>query len=295
MSNSTDSNILFGRKSIVELFAGSIAGVVADAITHPADTIRARLQVQKNQTGTLEAFALTINKDGWKALYRGFPIVATFTVPAHGFYFFGYEVSKRALRKDLPNDKKPASVHFLSGIVAELCGALLWTPMDVVKQRLQVQGTIIQCYKYNGSIDAIKTIFREEGINGLYRGFGAGLLLYGPFVGMYFVFYEQAKIFTKKHTNYQTLPMWMTLFCGASASACAAAITTPLDVVKTRIQVQKKNSNAEYNGMISGLRNALRHEGRYIFTKGLLARVLWVAPGSAITMAVYEKIKYNLY
>jgi hypothetical protein len=61
--------------------------------------------------------------------------------------------------------------------------------VDVVKERLQVQSNRPE-RQYAGSLDALKTIVREEGVRGLYKGYTATVFSYGPFSAIYFPLYE---------------------------------------------------------------------------------------------------------
>jgi hypothetical protein len=65
----------------------------------------------------------------------------------------------------------------------------------------------------------------------------------------------------------------------------AAACTTPVDVIKTRLQVQQRGTAGSYRGALDALSRIWREEGARAFYQGLGARVLWMAPGSAICMA----------
>jgi hypothetical protein len=77
-------------------------------------------------------------------------------------------------------------------------------PVDVVKERLQIQRHVVSSGTgagagagseaapyYKSSMDAVKTIFQTEGIRGIYRGYAATLLSFGPFSALYFSFYEK--------------------------------------------------------------------------------------------------------
>mmetsp|Transcript_46977 Transcript_46977/g.118358 ORF Transcript_46977/g.118358 Transcript_46977/m.118358 type:complete len:232 (+) Transcript_46977:199-894(+) len=224
-------------------------------------------------------------------------------MPAHGAYFLGYEVTKNLLESEKGADDKSPLTHFTAGLVAEVLGALLWTPMDVVKQRLQVQDAVknntslqkhVGTTEYRGSMHAMRTIIRQEGFAGLYRGFLPGIATYCPFVGIYFVAYEQLKLCACAFDGALTtrdLPFAYHLASGAMAGAIASAITCPLDVVKTRIQVQSSTATNRYLGMADAIKDMLKVEGPTTFWKGLGARILWIAPGCAITMACYEQFK----
>ena len=64
----------------------------------------------------------------------------------------------------------------------------------MVKERLQVQSNRPEA-RYKGSMDAFRTIIREESIRGLYKGYSATLFSYGPFSAMYFVLYEEVCVY----------------------------------------------------------------------------------------------------
>lgn len=68
----------------------------------------------------------------------------------------------------------------------------MFVPVDVIKERLQVQSNRADNH-YKGSIDALKTILKEEGTRGLYKGYFATLSSYGPFSALYFLIYEEVK------------------------------------------------------------------------------------------------------
>lgn len=268
----------------VEFVAGSIAGVVADGATHPVDTVRATLQYQRGYTNlryqgsTLTVFRQLAKE---KALYRGFAMVAATTVPAHGLYFAGYEMSKRQLAAWIPQSEGTFFNHLVSGFVADVFGSFVWVPSDVVKQRVQLMTE-------RSSWEATKNIFHQEGLRGFYRGFWPSLATYGPFVSLYFAGYEQIrKMLQTLHFSKDSLAVQ--IFSGFSSAAIASLVTNPIDVVKTRIQVDRSYAN-----VAEVIRTTLREEGLRAFAKGTLARVSWIAPSCAIGIAVYEQSKLLL-
>lgn len=77
---------------------------------------------------------------------------------------------------------------------------------------------------------------------------------------------------------------------GFVAGSIAAGVTTPLDVIKTRLQVQSKQATSNmhqfyYKNGIDAFFTILKQEGPSAFGKGMTARILWIAPGTAITIA----------
>ncbi len=102
--------------------------------------------------------------EGIRGLYGGFSSVATFSIPAHALYFAGYELTKHRLlegREDSSSFEKGVC-HFVSGVVAELGGALIWTPMDVIKQKMQIISKTTG-EKRPGLIGTTQMILRADG------------------------------------------------------------------------------------------------------------------------------------
>ncbi|PRQ48998.1 putative mitochondrial carrier domain-containing protein [Rosa chinensis] len=76
---------------------------------------------------------------------------------------------------------------------------------------------------------------------------------------------------------------------GAFAGALTGAITTPLDVIKTRLIVQ--GSANQYKGIVDCVQTIVREEGPPALLKGIGPRVLWIGIGSSIFFGVLERTK----
>ena len=95
-------------------------------------------------------------------MYGGFGAVAAMAPAASGAYFFGYESGKRAFGES-------AWASALAGMWAQALAGVVYTPMDVVKERLQTQGALAETARagtYRNWTHAIRTIAREEGVRG---------------------------------------------------------------------------------------------------------------------------------
>ncbi len=115
-----------------------------------------------------------------------------------------------------------------------------------------------------------------------------------PFQVLHFVTYE----FLQDHLNSsrEYNPLSHTL-SGAGAGACAAAITTPLDVAKTFLNTQEQRrhlTDGHVRGMTSTLIKIYNISGFKGYWKGLNARVVYQMPSTAICWSVYEFFKYSL-
>ena len=303
-------------------FSSCVAGVVARCFVHPLDTVKARLQAPGGTAlyrGLVAGLRTTVASEGLAGLYRGFPVVVVGGTPATCLYLTSYDISKRWCDPSKPGPffhTPPAAIHLLCGMLAETVCCVVFVPVDVVKERLQVQrsGTAAASAAippvYRGSFDALRTIAATEGVKGVYRGYGATLLSFGPFSGFYFMFYEQLKglaLVQSVSPGEAPTPL-ATLACASGAGALAAWVTSPLDMAKLRMQVERGATTAAMGGAGGGRRAApvqelqyptflrsikhiFRTEGAAGLWRGSVARMAFTAPNTAITMAVYEEMK----
>lgn len=260
----------------LHFLCGSIAGVISDAATHPIDTVRANMQYERGFSNlryrsTFTAFRSLLRDRG---LYRGFGSVAVTTVPAHGLYFAGFEMGTRWYQT-MVRPGRDFEAHLFGGLIADVAGSLVWVPADVVKQRVQLSAD-------KSSWEAAKRVLATEGPRGFYRGYWAALATYGPFVSIYFATYERLKSFFSSPDS--VIPQ---VICGSTAAVFASGITNPLDVVKTRVQVDSLPA-------LQVFRTLIREEGVKALSKGMLARMSWIAPSCAIGIVCYEQAKLLL-
>ncbi len=90
-------------------------------------------------------------------------------------------------------------------------------------------------YQYPSMWNATQSIVKEQGIRGLFAGYGATMLRDAPYAGMYVLFYEKFKGIGKK-TSLET--SMIHLGSGIAAGFLATSLVHPFDVLKTRIQVR---------------------------------------------------------
>ncbi|CAK4625010.1 hypothetical protein LEN26_013479 [Aphanomyces euteiches] len=178
-----------------KLAAGSIAGVVSVFFTYPLDFIRARITVQGNLTnqkynGILHALQVTVKQEGIKGLYRGMSPTIVGIAPYVGLNFMVFE----SLRQNAPKDEngRPDMFYLLGcGAVAGACGQSAAYPFDLMRRRFQL--TALSEKQYNGTWDAVKTIYRTEGIVGFYKGLVPNSVKVIPSIAVMFVTNEAMK------------------------------------------------------------------------------------------------------
>ncbi|CAN6932401.1 unnamed protein product [Brassica oleracea] len=254
------------------LVAGGLAGLVVEAALYPIDTIKTRVQVARDG-----------GKIIWKGLYSGLGGNLAGVLPASALFFVVYEPTKQKLLKVLP-EKFSAVAHLAAGALGGAVSSIVRVPTEVVKQRMQTG-------QFASAPDAVRLIIAKEGFGGMYAGFGSFLLRDLPFDALQFCVYEQLRIGYKLAAR-RDLNDPENAMLGAVAGAVTGVLTTPLDVIKTRLMVQ--GAGNQYKGVSDCLKTILREEGSSALWKGMGPRVLWIGIGGSIFFGVLEKTKQIL-
>jgi hypothetical protein len=269
------------------------SGGIARCFVHPLDTVKAKIQVQQmGKNGGLslfQAIRFTLKNEGFSGLYKGLSVAVFGSLPATCLYFTTYELAKSALL----DKASPFLVYLISGVAAEAVSCLFFVPVDVIKERLQVQENL-KLYKYEGGRDAFKTIMKNEGLRGIYKAYGATVGSFGPFSALYFLFYEKLKEFCVGEQK--EIGFLASLTCASTSGALASFLTNPLDIAKVRMQVVRATGNSlfPYKNMLHGIQLIYTNEGFKALFQGSLARILFHTPNTAIVMSLMEYIRLNL-
>lgn len=259
----------FLRTLFEGVVAGGAAGVVVETALYPIDTIKTRLQAAQGG-----------GKIILKGLYSGLAGNLAGVLPASALFVGVYEPTKQKLLRIFPENLS-AVAHLTAGAIGGIAASLIRVPTEVVKQRMQTG-------QFSSAPNAVRLIISKEGSAGLYAGYGSFLLRDLPFDAIQFCIYEQLRIgyrvMAKRDLNDPE-----TAIIGAFAGALTGAITTPLDVIKTRLMVQ--GSANQYNGIFDCVQTIVREEGSNALLKGIGPRVLWISIGGAIFFSVLESTK----
>ncbi|BBH08976.1 S-adenosylmethionine carrier 2 [Prunus dulcis] len=218
-----------------------------------------------------------------KGLYSGLAGNLAGVLPASAIFVGVYEPTKQKLLKALPENLS-ALAHLTAGAIAGAASSVVRVPTEVVKQRMQTA-------QFSSAPDAVRLILAKEGFKGLYAGYGSFLLRDLPFDAVQFCIYEQLRIGFKLAARRDLNDPEVALI-GAFAGAVTGAITTPLDVIKTRLMVQ--GSENQYRGIYDCVRTIMRDEGSPALWKGIGPRVLWIGIGGSIFFGVLERTKQIL-
>ncbi|KAK4983849.1 Mitochondrial succinate-fumarate transporter [Elasticomyces elasticus] len=230
-------------------------------------------------------------------LYKGLGAVMTGIVPKMAIRFTSYEWYKQALASS--SGEITSRATFLAGLAAGVTEAVaVVTPMEVIKIRLQAQhhsmADPLDVPKYRNAAHAMYTVVKEEGVRALYRGVSLTALRQGTNQAVNFTAYTEFKAFlqARQADTSAELPSWQTACIGLVSGAMGPLSNAPIDTIKTRLQKTPSEPGETALGRIVGIsQNMWKQEGIRAFWMGITPRVMRVAPGQAVTFAVYEYLK----
>ena len=136
-----------------------------------------------------------------------------------------------------------------------------------------------------------KHVYSKEGLWAFYVSYPTTLSMTVPFTALQFLAYESMSTAMNPQKKYDPLTHCIS---GAVAGGFAAALTTPMDVVKTMLQTRGTAKDSELrnvNGFINGCKLLYRRAGFVGFFKGVKPRVLTTMPSIAICWSAYEASK----
>ncbi|KAH6631410.1 mitochondrial carrier domain-containing protein [Chaetomium tenue] len=260
-----------------------------------------------------------------RGLYQGIGSVVLATLPAAAVFFASYESTKPLLRHALPNAVPGPVIHAFASAGTEMASCLVLTPAEVIKQNAQVlQRSGSSSLGQSSSLQALHMLRRNgAGVTRtLWRGYTTLVARNLPYTAIQFPTFEylRAWIWTQRrqghhsemaswtipetttdggmsaaaHSSFRSLLVETGLVTGSAAAisgSFASAITTPADVVKTRVMLGNRNGSQGPSGVVEIVRAVLRESGIPGLSRGGSLRAAWAALGSGLYLGSYEVTK----
>ncbi|KAL3962228.1 hypothetical protein ACCO45_003751 [Purpureocillium lilacinum] len=187
--------------------AGGVAGMIAQFCVYPLDTLKFRLQcetVKGGLTGSalVRQTAIKMYADGGvRACYRGVTMGLVGMFPYSAIDMGMFELLKKSYRTYYAkktgcheDDANPGNIATgMIGATSGAIGATVVYPLNVVRTRLQTQGTVMHRATYTGIWDVTTKTIQREGWRGLYKGLTPNLLKVAPALSITWVVYENSK------------------------------------------------------------------------------------------------------
>ena len=234
--------------------------------------------------GTVDAMIKISRVEGAKSLWSGLSPTLVFAVPSTVIYFTTYEQLRDKLGQRYP--KSETAVALSAGALARIWACTIVSPLELIRTKMQSQRMAFYQVR-----QALAVTLHSEGIKGLWKGYSATILRDVPFSAIYWGMYENLR---PKEFSFQ-----QTLIAGAISGAVASTVTLPMDVIKTRLQIELGEKIVGGNGSngngvgrsVSLVKEIVRTQGTKGLFSGLVPRLIKVAPACAIMISSYEYCK----
>ncbi|KAL0478300.1 mitochondrial substrate carrier family protein X [Acrasis kona] len=291
------------------LLTGGVAGYVGTCVIYPIDLLKTNVQASKESSVVQVARSL-VRHEGIRGLYKGLGSNLAFVVLEKALklsandYFRGVLGERHFKTKYWKTGGRdlPAHLSALAGGLTGTVQVVATNPMEIVKIRLQMmQGkgianpiimntaaatTVSSPFILTGGIGAVQVI-KSLGIRGLYRGSHITLMRDVPYGLMFFTLYADIKHrLRNKETNVTSFPN--ILSAGMIAGMVAAALTTPIDCLKTRYQSVE---GAKFKNFQQVFTTTVKERGYSGLFRGWKPRAVIIGSLFAIMLLTYEAQK----
>ncbi|KAL5080344.1 hypothetical protein RYX36_008765 [Vicia faba] len=301
-----DPEVNWNRLDVMKFYVGGVglfSGITV--LLYPISVVKTRMQVASKETAERTASSVVkglLKKDGIRGLYKGFTTVLTGTIPARIVFLTFLETTKEASFKMvkpfvLSETSQAAIANGIAGMASSIVSQAVYTPIDVISQKLMVQGYSGHA-QYSGGLDVARKLIKSEGFRGLYRGFTLSVMTYSPSSAVWWATYGSSQRFlwrfleddVKSEEATPSLPKIVLVQAGGGliAGATASCITTPLDTIKTRLQVVGHGKKISIKQVVKELISEDGWKGVY---RGFCPRLVSTSAWGTSMVLAYEYLK----
>lgn len=173
-------------------------------------------------------------------------------------------------------------------------------PVDVVKTRLQMDGSGGGVKQYSGSLDCARKLSAAEGPSALFKGLPPALVRQSTYGSLRYGLYGPIKN-AMGITPGKPVPLWKKIVAGGTAGAVASAVANPTDLMKVRLQTDGMMKDAEgkllpkrYSGMVDAFFSIIKEEGVLGLWTGVGPTMGRATALAAAELATYDEVKGQL-
>jgi solute carrier family 25 (adenine nucleotide translocator) protein 4/5/6/31 len=287
-----------------DFIAGGISAAISKTAVAPIERVKLLLQVQhvskqiavdQRYKGIIDCFVRIPKEQGFLAFWRGNLANVIRYFPTQALNFAFKDKYKQVFLGGV-NKNEQFMRYFLgnlaSGGAAGATSLCFVYPLDFARTRLAADvGKAGAAREFSGLGNCLSSIYKSDGLMGLYRGFGVsvqGIIIYRA---AYFGFFDTAKGMLPDPKNTPFLISWA---IAQTVTTVAGIISYPFDTVRRRMMMQSGRADKMYKNTIDCWRKIYQSEGGNAFFKGAFSNVLR-GTGGALVLVLYDEIKTFLF
>ncbi|SGZ56924.1 CIC11C00000001237 [Sungouiella intermedia] len=274
--------------------AGMFSGVTKNAVGHPFDTVKVRLQTSEGRfKGPMDCVWQTFKAEGIKGFYKGFTPPLVGWVLMDSVMLGSLHLYRRLLKENVYHDEKklPLSGHIMAGLGSGWTVSFVAAPIEQFKARLQVQYDA-KSRIYSGPIDVAKKLWKISPLT-WYTGLFGTMVFRTNFIfwwGSYEVFTNWFSENTK--LSKPSINFW----AGGLSATVFWIFAYPADVVKQVIMTDSPiKSEKKFPHYMDAVRYIYRERGWRGFTRGFGPSILRSFPANAAALAAFEAVMRFLH
>jgi len=287
-----------------DFVAGGISAAISKTAVAPIERVKLLLQVQhvskqiavdQRYKGIIDCFVRIPKEQGFLAFWRGNLANVIRYFPTQALNFAFKDKYKQVFLGGV-NKNEQFMRYFLgnlaSGGAAGATSLCFVYPLDFARTRLAADvGKAGATREFSGLGNCLSSIYKSDGLVGLYRGFGVsvqGIIIYRA---AYFGFFDTAKGMLPDPKNTPFLISWA---IAQTVTTVAGIISYPFDTVRRRMMMQSGRADKMYKNTIDCWGKIYKSEGGNAFFKGAFSNVLR-GTGGALVLVLYDEIKDFLF
>lgn len=292
------------QKFLTDFALGGVSGAIAKTCTAPIERVKILIQTQDanprimsgeipRYTGIVNCFSRVASEQGIGAFWRGnFTNVLRY-FPTQAFNFAFKDTIKNLFPKANPKTEfgKFFAINMASGGLAGAGSLCIVYPLDYARTRLA--SDVGKEKIFNGLLDCLKkTASGNQGILGLYNGFGISVAGIIPYRGVYFGLYDTAREMNPYKKDTGVMGVASKFAIAQTVAITAGYASYPFDTIRRRLQMQSERPKEEwtYKGTGDCFSKILKEEGGAAFFKGAGANALRTV-GSAMVLVLYDQFQ----
>ncbi|SCU89965.1 LANO_0D07052g1_1 [Lachancea nothofagi CBS 11611] len=287
--------------------AGGMAACIAVTVTNPIELVKTRMQLQGEMSAEaqriyknpLQALTMIFKNEGIRGLQKGLSCAYIYQIGLNGSRLGFYEPIRALLNSTFyptqdPHKVQNVAVNVVSGATSGIIGAIMGSPLFLIKTRMQSYSSAVQIGQqthYTSIGNGLSSIYRAEGVKGLFRGVDAAIMRTGAGSSVQLPIYNTAKRFLLQH-DIMKEGTGLHLVASTMSGIGVGVVMNPWDVILTRVYNQKGNL---YKGPIDCLIKTVRIEGISALYKGFEAQLFRIAPHTVLCLTFMEQTMKVVY
>ncbi|SCV01580.1 LAME_0G17150g1_1 [Lachancea meyersii CBS 8951] len=287
--------------------AGGMAACIAVTVTNPIEVVKTRMQLQGEMSAAgqkiyrnpLQALGVIFKHEGIRGLQKGLSCAYIYQIGLNGSRLGFYEPIRTLLNRTFypaqdPHKVQNVAVNVTSGATSGIIGAIMGSPLFLIKTRMQSYSSAVQVGQqthYTSIANGLSTIYRAEGLKGLYRGVDAAILRTGAGSSVQLPIYNTAKHFLLNN-DLMKEGTGLHLVASTISGIGVGVVMNPWDVILTRVYNQKGNL---YKGPVDCFVKTVRIEGFGALYKGFEAQLFRIAPHTILCLTFMEQTMKLVY